>query len=48
MSAAVNECEEDLDNCAQIAECRDLDIGFECICPPGFTGDGTVCDGRHQ
>ena len=48
MSAAVNECEEGLANCDPIAECRDLPVGFECICPPGFTGNGTVCNGRQS
>jgi hypothetical protein len=48
VSAAVNECEEGIDNCDAIAECRDLPDGFECICPTGFTGDGITCDGRHH
>jgi hypothetical protein len=44
MDRPVNECEEGIDNCDAIAECRDLPDGFECICPTGFTGDGITCD----
>ena len=44
---AVNECEEQLDNCDPLASCTDLPNGFLCVCPPGYTGDGTECDGRH-
>ena len=46
LCAAVDECEEGLANCDPIAECIDLPVGFECICPPGYTGNGTFCEGR--
>ena len=44
--AVVDECEEGLDNCDPIADCIDLPVGYECVCPPGFTGDGIVCEGE--
>ena len=45
--AVVNECEEGLDNCDPLATCIDQTNGFVCVCPPGFTGDGTTCYGIH-
>ena len=45
--AVVNECDEDRDNCDPIASCIDLRDGFMCVCPPGYTGDGTSCEGMY-
>ena len=47
----MNECEEGLaseDNCDPNAICIDLDDGFECVCNPGFTIKGTVCEGMYN
>ena len=42
----IDECELGLDNCLPNAICINTIGSFECICPPGFTGDGiNVCDG---
>ena len=44
----MNECEEGLANCDPNAMCNDLNDGFECVCNPGFTGNGTVCEGMYS
>ena len=42
----IDECELGLDNCLPNAICINTIGSFECICPPGFTGDGiNACDG---
>ena len=45
--AVVNECDEGRDNCDPIARCIDLRDGFMCVCPSGYTGDGTSCEGMY-
>ena len=39
----VDECEEGLDDCAEAAECTNIEGGFECVCQEGFEGDGKTC-----
>ena len=56
MSADVNECERNLDNCARvriyyfilrrIANCINTVGGFQCRCFKGLEGDGVTCSGR--
>ena len=42
----IDECELGVDNCLPNAPCINTIGSFECVCPPGFTGDGmTSCDG---
>ncbi len=38
-----DECELGIDTCDPNAECVDLTEGFDCVCNPGFTGDGVLC-----
>ena len=42
----INECELGLDNCSPNARCTKTIGSFECICVPGFTGDGVTCVGK--
>ncbi|XP_064383718.1 adhesion G-protein coupled receptor V1-like isoform X2 [Halichondria panicea] len=39
----VDECLQGLSNCDPNANCVDMAIGFECVCLPGYTGDGLSC-----
>lgn len=39
----VDECAEGLSNCSKQASCSDIVGGFECLCLPGYEGDGVVC-----
>lgn len=42
----VNECTEGTSNCAENAECTNLDGGYTCNCATGYSGDGrTECKG---
>ena len=47
----INECvihgtePEARHNCANYAECQDLEGKFKCICKEGYTGDGVYCAG---
>ena len=38
----INECTEGTHDCVLVAICIDTDGSFECECPDGFDGDGTV------
>ena len=42
----MNKCEEGLANCDPNAMCIDLNVGFECVCNLGFTGNG-ICEGMY-
>lgn len=39
----VNECELGMDNCHTLATCVDTDTSFQCICSPGYEGNGVTC-----
>jgi hypothetical protein len=39
----VDECATGLSNCSEHASCSDITGGFECLCRPGYEGDGVVC-----
>ena len=40
----INECLAGVDDCHANATCIDLLDGFDCICNPGYEGDGVACD----
>ena len=44
--ADVDECSEMLDNCHDDSFCTNTDDGFNCTCNPGFSGNGTFCEGK--
>ena len=39
----INECAQDMDECADDATCFDTDGSYECACDLGFTGNGFNC-----
>ena len=44
-TAELVEC---VDNCDINAQCIDTLQGFQCVCNPGFTGDGITCTGSYS
>lgn len=44
----VDECEMKLDNCHSKANCTNIHGGFTCECISGFTGNGSLCDGKSN
>ena len=45
--ADIDECTEETDTCADIADCTNTDGSFTCTCPDGYTGSGEICTGKH-
>ena len=45
-STDIDECEQGDHNCDLNAECSNTVGSFECDCYAGFTGNGTICDGK--
>ncbi len=43
----INECAKGLDDCGPLANCVDTLQGFNCVCVPGYSGDGYSCVGRY-
>ena len=41
----IDECFNDTDDCSVNATCTNTVGSFECVCLPGFTGDGITCTG---
>ncbi|XP_078495862.1 sushi, von Willebrand factor type A, EGF and pentraxin domain-containing protein 1-like [Ciona intestinalis] len=39
----INECQDDIDNCDEFAECTNTEGSFTCECNVGFTGSGESC-----
>ena len=46
LSATVDECALEIDNCHAEADCIDTDNGFQCVCRSGYIGDGVNCRGE--
>lgn len=44
----VDECAAVPGPCSEDASCINTDGSFECICKPGFTGDGVQCEGEWR
>ena len=43
MTADINECEMETDNCDDNATCTDTIGSFNCTCNHGYDGDGVNC-----
>ena len=37
-----------LHDCSSNGICTNVDGSFQCVCEPGFTGDGKTCSGRKR
>lgn len=46
--AEINECEEELDDCHNMAECINTNGNYTCQCRQGYAGDGRTCAGIHD
>ena len=44
----VDECDTSMFDCIPEAQCVNTIGSYECICLPGYSGNGTVCDGRYS
>ena len=44
----IDECSRWIDNCHSDAYCTNTDGSFLCTCGIGYTGNGTVCQGKCQ
>lgn len=47
-SSEHDECLSGLHNCDENALCFNMVGGHSCSCKPGYTGNGTVCKGKHH
>lgn len=43
-----DECEYDLDDCDPSATCVNSIGSYQCVCPSGYTGNGTYCEGMLE
>ena len=44
----VDECSPSLDNCHENSNCTNINGSFFCTCDGGYSGNGTVCDGKKN
>ena len=45
--ADINECSShETNNCDQEANCTNTEGSFQCTCQDGYSGNGTVCEGK--
>ena len=47
-SIDINECKEELDDCAPEAKCSNRYGSFVCTCLSGYSGDGRFCNGTYN
>ena len=45
-NADIDECALGIDVCSDDATCTDTEGSYECICHPGYTGNGINCTGK--
>ena len=46
MTSDIDECSADPSPCDSNADCTNTDGSYSCTCTPGYTGDGSTCQGR--
>ena len=46
LTSDIEECSADPSPCDSNADCTNTDGSYSCTCTPGYTGDGTTCQGR--
>ena len=44
----IDECTTEAHDCSSNGICTNVDGSFQCVCEPGFTGDGKTCSGRKR
>ena len=44
----IDECIANNDTCDSLAECKNTDGSYECICPEGYKKDENTCEGRFN
>ncbi|CAH3192561.1 unnamed protein product, partial [Porites evermanni] len=44
----INECVTNVHNCDVNAFCNNTEGSYNCTCSPGYTGNGTSCNGYFQ
>ena len=47
-SPDIDECVVGSARCHETATCVNIPGSFSCVCGPGYTGDGIVCDGTQD
>jgi hypothetical protein len=48
MPADIDECKTSNNTCMSEKHCRNTDGYYECFCPDGQSGNGTLADGCHK
>ena len=46
-TADIDECQDGSHNCNENAECSNTVGSFECLCNPGYSGNGQNCSGKN-
>jgi hypothetical protein len=47
-SLDIDECSQSVNNCHQNSNCINIDGSFLCTCGSGYSGNGTVCQGKYN
>ena len=48
IASDIDECSADSRPCDDNANCSNSEGSYSCICKQGFTGNGTVCEGKGE
>ena len=44
----IDECTTEAHDCSSNGISTNVDGSFQCVCEPGFTGDGKTCSGKKR